>query len=539
MMEFSSTERTVGQVLRKAAETHPDKPWVVTEDASYSFAEIEMRSNRVAHGIAALGLSAGETVLVMLPDVIDYVTLWAALTKLGVVEVPVNIAYRGDILVHVVNDSLATTMIVAEEYLERLDAVADRLEHLERCVVYSENGLGDGLPIKLAKRCSSLPFEELETDIASPLNVEPRYCDLKAVMYTSGTTGPSKGVMVSHAHAFEYAHGCVDLLEVGSDDVYYTAGLPLFHVAGKWGVVYGCATRGATVGLIRSFSATNFWPDVERFGATAVFLLGAMANFLYQQPRRDGEAETSLSKVLMCPLIPELQDFEKRFGVRICTAYGSTEVNGPVLKRFEGPVPTNQVVGRVREEKFEIRIVDEDDEEVPANTMGEIAVRPKEPWITMMGYWNRPEWTTKMWRNQWLHSGDAGMRDEDGNIYFVDRLKDAIRRRGENISTMEVEDVINQHPAVLECAVFPIWSEHTEQEVAAAIVLKEGESLAPEDLIEFLEPRMAYFMVPRYLDFVIELPRTPTGKIQKYGLRDRGLTETTWDREAAGIKLKR
>jgi crotonobetaine/carnitine-CoA ligase len=199
----------------------------------------------------------------------------------------------------------------------------------------------------------------------------------------------------------------------------------------------------------------------------------------------------------------------------------------------------NRTCGRIAEDRYEVRIVDEHDQELPPGVPGEAIVRTKEPWIMMAGYWGHPDWTVKAWRNLWYHTGDMLMRDEAGNFYFVDRAKDAIRRRGENISSVEVEHEINAHPDVLECAVIPIESEHTEQEVMAVVVAREGHALDPEALIRFLEPRMAYFMVPRYVDVIPAMPKTPTGKIQKFDLRDAGLTPTTWDREAAGVKLKR
>lgn len=539
MINFASDERTVVHVLRRAVETCPDKTWIVSEAASLTYGELDTLSNRIAHGYLAQGLEAGETVLFMLPDVADYVATWAACSKTGIVEVPVNTAYRGDILVHVVNDSRARTMVCDAEFLDRLDAVADRLSGLERVFVYARPGTDVPDTPGLAGSCELLPFEALISNDASAHDHLPRISDLKAIMYTSGTTGPSKGVMVAQAHAFEYAAGAASGLEVGPDDVYYSAGLPLFHVAGKWGVVYAVAISGATAAFPERFSTTRFWEDVQHYGATTTFLLGAMANFLQRQPERAGDADTPLEKVLMCPLLPDLDDFARRFNTRISTAYGSTEVNAPVYMPLGTPVSDVQFVGPVRSDKFIVAVLDENDDQVPPGTLGEIAVRSKEPWITMLGYWNQPDWTVHMWRNQWLHSGDAGRYDEDGNIYFVDRIKDAIRRRGENISSMEVEGIISQHPAIAECAVFPVASEYSEQEVAVTIVLKPGEQVDMEGLIRWLEPRMPYFMVPRYVTLAPQLPKTPTGKIQKYTLREQGVSDDTWDREAAGVKVAR
>jgi crotonobetaine/carnitine-CoA ligase len=529
-------ERTLVHVLRKAAAAFPDKDWLVTDAGAATYREMETLSNRLANGLTAAGVGGGRTVLVMMQDVIEFVAVWAAMCKSGGIEVPVNTAYRGDILVHVANDSRAETFILDGRFLERFEAVAERLLHVKRIFVRGDKACATPL---LEHRAELAPFERLITADAAPPATLPRPSDLSAVMYTSGTTGASKGVMIPHAQAFEYTRGCGGALEVGPGDVYYTAGLPLFHIAGRWGVVYAAALVGATAAVPARFSASAFWHDVERFGATAVFLLGAMANFLQRQPPSPRDGEHTLRKVLMCPLLPDLDRFIARFGVRVATAYGSTEVGAPAVMQLGSAVIDNRVVGQVPEDKFEVAILNADDEEVASGVVGEIAVRSKEPWTLMAGYWNQPEATVRAWRNLWLHSGDAGRRDAAGNIYFVDRLKDAIRRRGENVSSMEVEDVIRQHPAVQECAVFPVPSEHTEEEVMAAIVAKSGVAIDPVELIRFLEPRMAHFMLPRYVDLLEDLPKTPTGKIQKYELRRRGVSESTWDREAAGLKIAR
>ncbi|MEE8246670.1 MAG: AMP-binding protein [Alphaproteobacteria bacterium] len=532
----SGAERTVARVLAGNVERHGDKPFLIAEGGAISYGEMEARSNRLAHGLAALGIGAGDTVLAMLPNHADFVTLWLALAKLGAVQVPVNTAYRGAILAHVINDSRARTMIVGAQFLERLAAVAGELRHLQRCVVHAQEGAVAALPEALAGRCRALAFAELLAHPEAPLEVLPRESDLVAVMYTSGTTGPSKGVMIPHAQAYEYASGAAQAVELGPDDVYY-APLPLFHLAGQWAVVYAACIEGATAVLTGGFHVGEFWADVARHRVTATFLLGAMANFLYRQAPSEGEARTTLAKVLMAPLIPELDGFKRRFGVAVGTAYGSTELGTVAFHGFR--LPNARSCGRPRDDTFELRVVDADDQALAPGEVGEIVVRARQPWTLMSGYWQRPEATAEAWRNLWLHSGDAGTLDAAGNLYFVDRLKDAIRRRGENISSIEVENEINAHPAVAESAAFPVASEHGEQEVMAALVLEPGAALRPEALIRFLAPRMAYFMVPRYLDFVAALPKTATGKVQKYALRERGLGAGAWDREAAGIKLER
>jgi crotonobetaine/carnitine-CoA ligase len=528
---IGTLETTLTHVLARRRADSGDKPWLVSEDASVSYREIDQLANRLANGLARLGVKRGETVLLMLNNSIDFIGLWCALGKLGAIEVPINCSYKGQLLARVMTDSRARLVIADAEYLPRFAELAAELTAIETIVVHDAERAEPPL-----ERARLVPFREIlsEDDAFSAVTLAP--WDPAAIMYTSGTTGPSKGVIVSHGHAYEYARGVVDMLEIGRHDVYY-APLPLFHIAGQWAVIYAAAIAGATAVLPNAFSVSQFWPTVRRHSATCSFLLGAMANLLYRQPPAPEDARNSLERVLIVPLIPEVEAFKERFGCRVSTTWGGTEMNCPTRSGFT--LANNRTCGRVDERLYEVRIVDENDNELPVGVPGEAVVRPKIPWIVMAGYWNRPDWTVAAWRNLWLHSGDMLMKDAEGNLYFVDRTKDAIRRRGENISSMEVEQEINAHPDVLECAVIPVASAETEQEVMAVVVPKPGRRVAPEALIAFLEPRMAYFMVPRYLEFATELPKTPTGKIQKFGLRERGLTSATWDRVAAGIKLKR
>jgi crotonobetaine/carnitine-CoA ligase len=528
------SEQTLTQVLRRRAERCPDKAWIVTDERRVTYAEMDRLSNRLAHGLAGLGIQAGHTVLVMLPSDVEIVLAWCALAKLGAVEVPVNTHLRGAILAHVINDSTADTIIVDPQYLDRLEAIRDDLAGLRRLVVAAPPGAK--LPAALDGRFETVPFEALLDANDSPLPAAPRYRDVMAVMYTSGTTGPSKGVMITHAHAYEYALSVAELLEMDDGDVYYVP-LPLFHIAGQWAGVYACCIMDSTAVIPSSFSIHGFWDDVKRHGGTCTFLLGAMANFLHAQPACADDADNPLERALVVPLLPEIEAFKARFGCLVSTTWGSTEVNVPMRSGFA--LANNRTCGRVAEDRYEVRIVDEDDREVPPGVPGEAVVRTREPWILMAGYWNNPEGTARAWRNLWLHSGDMLMRDETGNFYFVDRVKDAIRRRGENISSVEVENEINAHPQVVESAVVPVDSEHTEQEVMAVVVPQPDARLDPAELVGFLAPRMAYFMVPRYIDIVPELPKTQTGKIQKFELRARGVGETTWDREAAGVKIEK
>lgn len=521
---------TVVHVIRHKAATCGDATWLREEIRHHSFKEMDIDSTKLAWGLKAVPLKAADTVLVMLPNTTDFILSWLAIAKLRAIQVPVNTAYQGAMLTHVINDSGAETIIIDARYIDALMAVEAELTQLKHVIVRSHT---DDKPLRLAKIFNLISLPELYTENTEPIGADPDPWDIASIMYTSGTTGPSKGVLVTHAHAYQYA-AADNSLQLSSGDVYY-APLPFFHIAGQWAVVYNCLIRGATAVITEKFSISSFWDDVEKFGVTTTFMLGAMGSFLFRKtPQR---MRTTLTKVLMSPLIPEYKEFCERFGVRVCTSYASTEVNGCIATDLNPP--NHLTCGRVRADKFEVRLVDEHDREVPVGTVGELVVRPREPWLCMVGYLNRPEETVKAWRNLWLHSGDLMKKDEDGYFYFVDRLKDSIRRRGENISSIEVEKEINGHPAVLESAVVPIPSEYTEQEVMAFVVLKTDTAITPSELIDYLTPRMPRFMVPRFVEFITELPRTPTGKIQKFQLRERGTGPHTWDTNTGSSKQER
>ena len=528
-------EQDLDSVLKKRVAHCPDKYWIVTSERGYSYREMDQRSGELAQGLVNLGITMGDTVLIMLPDTVDFILAWCALSKFGGAEVPVNVHNRGNPLAYLMNDSQAKTIIIDLQFLDRLDSIKSELEHLERIILYDSSDTESDLITRLESQFEVLRFEEVfANEIYS--GPRPSYYDLMGVLYTSGTTGPSKGVTTSHAHAYEYAYGVTEMLELTEDDV-FCAPLPLFHIAGKFATIYASCIAGATAIISGTFSVERFWKDMATYKVTCTFLLGAMANFLYRQPIHKNDKNTSLERVLMVPLIPEVEDFKQRFSCRVSTTWGGTEMNCPTRSGFD--LANNKTCGRVAEDRYEVMIVDELDREVEVGVAGEALVRSKVPWIITNGYWNHPEWTQKAWRNLWLHTGDMLMRDNEGNLYFVDRSKDAIRRRGENISSMEVEYEINSHPCVLECAVIPIPSEETEEEVMAVLVAKENQTIDPQSLIRYLEPKMAYFMVPRYINIIEAMPKTPTGKIKKFELRETGVTTTTWDRVAAGVKLKR
>jgi len=521
-------ERTFSAVIGRHVQRQPDRPAVRDPERALGYGALYEEALALAGGLDARGVGAREAVLLMLDNHLDGVLAWWALALSGRIEVPVNTAYKGSILAHVINNSGARTLILEAGYLPLLADIADRVPGLAQVIVRGDPG-----GVVLPPRWRVHAWAELPGPRAAPVVLQP--WDLMGILYTSGTTGPSKGVRVTQAHAYGYAAPAV-LGRARPEDVSLVT-LPLFHIGGQWAGVYNSLIAGGASVVLPRFSASTYWDEVRRYGCTYTLLLGAMANFLFQQPARADDTEHPMRQVLMVPVIPQLDEFRRRFGIgSVGTAYGLTEGSTALI------APSGQArpgaVGVPRPD-FEVRLVDEHDVEVPAGKVGELLIRPREPWSVMDGYHAMPEATVSAWRNQWLHTGDAFRIEPDGQYAFVDRMKDAMRRRGENVSSFEVEKEIMEHPAVLEAAVVGVPSDATEDDILACVVLRPGMALAADTLLDFLEARLPYFMVPRYVDFLDELPKTPTAKVRKQALRERGVAPGCHDRPPKATKRPR
>jgi crotonobetaine/carnitine-CoA ligase len=312
---------------------------------------------------------------------------------------------------------------------------------------------------------------------------------------------------------------------------------PLFHANAQCCGFMAALMSGARVVLEERFSVTRFWDDVKRYGCTECNFVGSVLPMLYSATVKTDDSINPL-RIMIGANAPKriLEAFEKRFGVTILDTYGTTEVGIPIMNTREKRKPGS--CGRPRTD-YEIKVVDDYGMEVGPNTLGELVIRPHEPYSMLLEYYKMPENTVDAWRNLWFHTGDYVYSDEDGFFYFVDRKKDAMRRRGENISSVEVESVVRSHPAVQEAAAVAVKSEVGEDEVMVCVTLMPGQTLKHEELIAYCETRMAYFMVPRYVRFMEKMPKTATERIEKYKLREEGISPDTWDREKAGYNLKR
>jgi crotonobetaine/carnitine-CoA ligase len=490
----------------------------------WTYTRLRANVRKVAASLQALGVKQDDFVLSWLPNGPHALVMWFALNYIGAVYVPVNISYRGRLLAHVIENSGARLMIADAR-------LAERLAEVETAALQTLVAVSGSAPALKGIRC--LTEEALSAASGEPSD-PPRAImpwDTHAIIYTSGTTGPSKGVLSSYRHLA----ATTQALDTVTSEDRALVNLPLFHVGGT-SAVYRMIMRGGSIAVVEAFDTETFWDTVRKTGTTTMTLLGAMIPFLMKAKPTPRDRDHTLRQAVMVPLAEDAAEFTARFGVDIYTVFNMTEISCPILSEKNPDVP--KTCGRIRA-GFEARVVDQNDMEVPHGTVGELMVRADEPWTMNHGYNSNPEATARAWRNGWFHTGDAFRRDGAGNFFFVDRMKDAIRRRGENISSFEVEAEIGAHPKVRETAIVGVPSDFGEDEVMAIVAPVPGADIDPLELISFLTPRLPHFMVPRYIRFMADLPKTPTQKIEKHVLRSEGVTNDTWDREQAGIRLKR
>lgn len=516
-------ECVIRQLLIGRAANHPQREFILFENGDvWTFADALARVRRCAAGLHALGVGRGDFVLSWQGNGPMAITTFLALNYLGAVYVPINTAYKGALLEHALRRAGARLMVADGRLLDRLaDVDCGPLRSV--VVIGDEHRDLPGL-----KR---VPARRLDEAVEDPPLHPIAPWDTHMVIFTSGTTGPSKGVLASYIHSHTAALG---FRNVGAGDRNLMQ-LPMFHVGGPYALLWALIHGGSTV-VIEAFSVSRFWETVRRYQITTVGLLGAMAQFLLKQPVSPDDTDHPLRSVIIAPFDDNAISFGRRFAVPTYTEFNMTELSVPL---WAGPDPTVPGTCGQVQPGVELRLVDEYDIEVPEGGVGELIVRSDLPWTISHGYLNDPQATARTWRNGWFHTGDLMRRDGDGNYFFVDRLKDVLRRRGENISSFEVESAILTHPDVREAAVVPVAGDGSEDEVLAVVVPVPGSEVDPAELIGFLRERLAYFMVPRFIRVLDALPRTPTQKVEKHVLRSQGVTVDTWDRVAAGIAVER
>ncbi|SDS47128.1 crotonobetaine/carnitine-CoA ligase [Bradyrhizobium canariense] len=534
-------ELTIGNILRRQAEHYGSKIFLteLNTGRTFTYSEINTQVNRISNGIRDLGVTHGTHVALLMLNSAENLSCFFALGKLGAVSVPINTAARGASLRYFLDQSDSEFVIVDAELLPRLVEVLDGAPKIRHVIIASAGELNSNAIEPSGHRQVAYLDRIITTSRKEDPNAQVVCSDLLLLSYTSGTTGPSKGCMVSHAAALSYGTGYIEVHGYRDTDVFYVC-LPLFHNNALLAATGSALLVGGSIALAQRFSVSRFWDDVCRSGATITNFLGSISSFMWNQPALPTDRDNSLRLVSMAPTPKFAGAFEQRFGLSVMNNYGLSDFGMATAFTENSPREKLGSIGKARR-GIQVRIVDDQDFEVSNGTTGEIALRAEEPWRAATGYYKMPEATAKATRNLWFHTGDRGYRDDDGYFYFVDRKKDSIRRRGENISSFEVEQTIIAHDAVTEAAAFPVKMESSDEEVGAAIVLKPGHSVSEREIIEHCQKNMAYFMVPRFIQFRLELPMTQNGKVEKYKLQEDAETfiASFWDREKAGIQLTR
>lgn len=535
MRIYDLEQRTIGRILAEKAERLGDKQWLLWNDQRHSYAELEEITNRYANGFRTRGVRQGDHAAVLLPNGPEFLWVIWALGKIGAVAVPLNTAAKGGLLHYYLDQSDSAWVIVAEEWAERITALAGRLPKLKGAFHFGTCSVSDSALAGLSLQVADL--REMVLGSAEPPPVDAvRHSDLHLIMYTSGTTGPSKGVMSPHSQGHAIGHHLAEHFRYGPGDVLYTC-LPIFHANALWYTCYAALWADATVALSPHFSASRFWHEIKLCGATQFNTLSAMTTILWKRPPSDGDQDHSLRQCMAVPVPKEIyREFQDRYHVGLNSWYAATETFAVTLLTSADPPAKAGSAGRTRG-YAEVQIVDDAGRALSAGGIGEICVRPLEPGMMMSGYYKMPDATLAAQRDLWFHTGDRGYLDEDGYLYFVDRIKDAIRRRGENISAYDLEAIIGMHPAISEVAAIAVASELGEDEVMVFLVRTPGMDISAEALIEFCTQNMATFMVPRFVEFVADLPKTASNKVEKYKLKEIAAVRRSvlWDREAAAI----
>jgi crotonobetaine/carnitine-CoA ligase len=518
--------KVLGDWLREEAALDPHRPFVQCASDWVSLEELDRRSDRVAAALQGLGVCKGDRVAVNLPNRMEFIVLIYAIAKTGAIQVPLNTYLRGEFLRHQLAQTEPSLYITDDAGLKMLEPVLPQVPVAPTVILVGDSNE------------STTSYAELENSTAELLGVTLRPSDVCAIIYTSGTTGPSKGCTITHGYYCNLINIFIDLGWYEHGDVIFGAN-PLFHFSGQtWLVAAALAVRGSAV-VEPSFSASGYMARIRETGATAALGMGAMGMAVLAQPVAEGEREHKLRHITFMPSSADLiTRFEERFGVApFAEVFGQSECWPALLGDPRGPRRPGSM-GKVTP-GLEVRLVDDDDIEVPLGEPGEIVVRPTEPYRLFSDYWNDPRATMSVFRNLWHHTGDMGRQDEDGYFWFVDRKKDSIRRRGENVSSIELEQAILRHDAVANVAVHAVPSELGEDDIKVCIVPARGSAPSPEDLFDFFRRCLPYYAIPRYVELVDELPANVNGRVQKFVLRERPITPNTLDFQELNLVVAR
>lgn len=515
-------------LIKQRAQAEPSAPFIAdVAGGALTVGEFHDAALRAADAMASIGIRPGDCVATMIDPCIPAYSLWIGICWRGALEVAINPEFKSSLLAYALNDCKARVLVTSNACVAQVNAIRDQLEWIERIVTIDDQPALSDIPI--------ISFAAIEAEAPRLEHSEPQLADTNAVIYTSGTTGPSKGVLQSWGSIQQIQHNFSgEIIDPEQVPIYYSP-WPMFHASGRVGLVFAAVRAGQLVFRSR-FSVSQFWKDVRDFGCTHSQLMG-IAGFLMNAPRRADDDDNPLQWMLMNPVIPDFRAFEERFGLKVCTGWGMTEIGFPLNA---SDLPSAGTCGKLSP-LYDVRIVDAAGVDLPDDAAGELLIRGKEPWLITKGYLGKPDASAKQWRGDWYATGDILRRDTNGYFYFVDRAKDYLRVRGNNVSSIELENEVTTHPAVSEVAAVAVAAADvpaptgtararaSEDEIKIFVLLVDGETLAPGELDTYLADRLPRYMVPRFIEIVEAMPRTPTGKVRKAMLRDQAMTAATWD----------
>lgn len=488
---------------------------------------------KLANAFKAMGITTEGAVAILCPESGPHLHAWMACALLGATEVPINPTLRGEPLQHILRTAQPTVAIVSVELLPHLLEAASAITSLRGLVV-----VGSPLAPAASGHHDAVGYDHVMATGTSEIpEMSVATANIGSIMFTSGTTGPAKGAMMPNGQLCMMARQVIDVMRITHDDVFYGAH-PLNHIAGKYMGVLATFMAGGRIVLDDGFKAESWLAAIRRYDATISIAHGPMIEMIFGEPSTPLDAKHNLRRLMCCPMPAHLADaFEARFDLKTVDMWGMTEIGCPTWTSLDAPrVPRS--CGRVLTDYYDLQIVDPDtDATCPTNQAGEIVVRPRHPSTIMQGYLGMPDETVRAWRNLWFHTGDLGYLDENGNMFFVDRLKERIRRRSENISAYDIETAALGFAHIREAAAVGVPSEFTNDDDIKLCVSCE-KSFAPVDLIAFLTTKLPHFMIPRYIEIMEALPRTPTNKVRKRALSESGVGPDTWDRNRANVRLR-
>lgn len=539
MNVYPLEQRTIGNILADKVARIPEQIFLLWEDRSFTYADIDAMTNRYANGFLESGVRKGDHVAVLMSNCPEFFGVIWGLGKIGAVAVPINTAAKGEMLRYFIDQSDSTFVVIDSDSCQRVKEVSVSIPKVQAYFFHSSDSKnGNNFNITNSK---IINFDVLENGKNSRPSLDiVRFDDIHLIMYTSGTTGPSKGVMSPHSQGHAVGMSVARSYGYRPDDVLFTC-LPLFHGNALWYTCYAALWSDAAIALVPRFSASNFWEDIRRMGATQFNSLGAMTNIIWKIPPSPQDINHKLRQCMTVPVPREIySEMQERYHLTLTSVYAMTENFAVTLFTPDDPIEKVGSAGKSRGEAL-LKIVDGERQSIGVNEVGEICIKPTSDGLMMKGYYKMPEATAREFHEGWFYTGDRGYLDADGYLFFVDRKKESIRRRGENISAYEVELIISRHPSILEVAAVPVSSELSEDDVMVYVVLKPGETLTHSEVVYFAAENMSYFMVPRFVEFIEELPKTPSEKLEKYKLKKSAeeRREQLWDREQEGIQIKR